>query len=62
MRSESMAASRRADPDFAQVSGYVKKDVALKFKAECTMQEVSQAEALEEAIQLWLAQRAKGRK
>ncbi len=59
MRSDSMAASRRADPDFSQVSGYVKKDLALKFKAECTMREISLSEALEEALDLWLKQAVK---
>lgn len=55
--SDLMAASRRADPDFAQVSGYVRKDLALRFKATCTMEEVSQSEALEEAVELWLKTR-----
>jgi len=56
-----MAASRRADPDFLQVSGYIKKDVALRFKAACTMQEVSQAEAMEEALELWLQRKKQGK-
>lgn len=51
-----MAASRRADPGFSQVSGYVKKDLALEFKVACTRAEVSQSEALEAAIALWLQQ------
>ncbi|HEY9881661.1 MAG TPA: hypothetical protein V6D29_24635 [Leptolyngbyaceae cyanobacterium] len=50
-----MAASRRADPGFSQVSGYVPKDLALKFKVACTAKEMSQSEALEKAIALWLA-------
>lgn len=57
--SDVMAASRRGDPDYSQVSGYVKKELALQFKAQCTMSEISQAEALEEAIQLWLQQKLK---
>jgi hypothetical protein len=52
-----MAASRRANPNFAQVSGYVKKEIALKFKATCTMAEISQSEAMEEALLMWLAQK-----
>ncbi|MBD1996226.1 hypothetical protein H6G00_06280 [Leptolyngbya sp. FACHB-541] len=59
METVSMAASRRADPDFAQVSGYVKKDLALKFKATCTMQEISQSEAIEQALEMWLKQNSK---
>ncbi|MEP1078597.1 hypothetical protein [Leptolyngbya sp. FACHB-8] len=51
---DAMAASRRADPGFAQVSGYVAKEIALQFKAQCTMLETSQSEALEEALKLWL--------
>jgi len=55
---DTMAASRRADPGFAQVSGYVPKEIALQFKAQCTMLETSQSEALEQALKLWLAQNA----
>ena len=49
-----MAVNRRADPNFVQVSGYVPKEIALKFKAQCMMLETSQSEALEQAIQFWL--------
>ncbi|MGB3519237.1 MAG: hypothetical protein WBA43_22495 [Elainellaceae cyanobacterium] len=52
-----MATSKRADPSFAQVSGYIKKEIALKFKATCTMTETSQSEAMEEALLMWLAQK-----
>lgn len=51
---DAMAASRRADPGYAQVSGYVQKEIALQFKAQCTMLETSQSEAIEEALKLWL--------
>ncbi|MDY6785049.1 MAG: hypothetical protein SW833_21315 [Cyanobacteriota bacterium] len=46
--------TKRDDPNYAQVSGYVPKKLALKFKANCTMQETDQSEALERAITLWL--------
>lgn len=49
-----MAASRRSDPGYIQVSGYITKEIALKFKAQCTMLETNQADALEEALKLWL--------
>lgn len=49
-------AGRRDDPSFAQVSGYIPKDVALRFKAICTLKEVSQTDALEQALQLWIAE------
>ncbi len=51
-----MAASRRADPNFTQVSGYVPKPLALDFKVAYTRAEINQSEALEQAIALWLAQ------
>jgi len=50
-----MAGGKRDDPTYLQISGYVPKEVGLQFKATCTLQEVSQSEALEEAIQEWLA-------
>ncbi|MBE9117218.1 hypothetical protein IQ249_15060 [Lusitaniella coriacea LEGE 07157] len=46
--------AKRDDPKYAQVSGYIPKKLALKFKANCTMQETDQSEALERAITLWL--------
>jgi hypothetical protein len=46
--------AKRDDPNYAQVSGYVPKKLALQFKANCTMQETDQSEALERAITLWL--------
>lgn len=49
-----MAGGRRDDPNFSQVSGYIPKEVALQFKATCTLVEISQTDALEEAIRLWL--------
>jgi len=53
-----MAASRRADPDYSQVSGYVPKKLALEFKVACTRAELSQSEALEQAIALWIERQA----
>lgn len=45
---------KRGDPNYSQVSGYINKDVALQFKIVCTAKEISQSEALEEAIAAWL--------
>lgn len=56
MDEELMAASRRADPGFSQVSGYVPKELALDFKVACTRAELSQSEALEQALALWIQQ------
>lgn len=46
--------SKRKKPNYAQVSGYVQKDKALKFKINCTALQITQSEALDEAISLWL--------
>ncbi|MDY7014096.1 MAG: hypothetical protein SVX43_10970 [Cyanobacteriota bacterium] len=46
--------ARRDDPNFAQVSGYIDKEVVIDFKLACTLLEISQTDALEDAIKLWL--------
>lgn len=46
--------SKRDDPNYSQVSGYVAKALALRFKVACTAKELPRSEALEEAIALWL--------
>jgi len=51
--------TKRDDPNFSQVSGYIPKAIALKFKVACTEDEITQSDGLEQAIQLWLAQRKK---
>jgi len=62
MISEEMAATRRADPAYAQVSGYLPKELVIRFKVVCTQQEISQTDALEKAIALWLEQNEKAGK
>lgn len=49
-----MAASKRKDPDYQQVSGYIPKPLALKFKGFCTMQELEISEVLAELIESWV--------
>ena len=49
-----MAGGKREDPEYAQVSGYIPKKLALRFKAACTMRETTQSEALEKAVKAWL--------
>jgi len=49
-----MAASKRKDPDYLQVSGYVPKPLALRFKGFCTMQELEISEVLAELIEGWV--------
>lgn len=51
---ESMAASKRKDPDYQQVSGYVPKPLALKFKGFCTMQELEISEVMTLLIDGWV--------
>jgi len=56
MSNEAMAASRRADPAYVQISGHVPKTLALEFKLAFTRAEINQSEALEAAIALWVKQ------
>ncbi len=52
---------RRDDPNYSQVSGYINKGLVLKFKIACTQSEISQTDALEEAIALWLESKNKSK-
>ena len=45
---DSMAASKRKDPEYQQISGYVSKQLALKFKGFCTMEELEISEVMTE--------------
>jgi hypothetical protein len=47
-----LMATRRKDPDYEQVSGYVHKDLALKFRIICTTERLTQSELLEEALKI----------
>ena len=51
-----MAGGKRDNPKYAQVSGFIPKELALQFKATCMLQETTQSEAIENAVRLWLAQ------
>jgi hypothetical protein len=51
-----MSAAKRRDPNYIQISGDVKKDIALKFKAACTLNQISVGDGLEQAMSLWLEQ------
>jgi len=55
---DNMAVVRRNDPNFAQVSGYLPKEMALRFKIACTAKEISMTEGLEQAVRLWLEENA----
>jgi len=47
--------ARRRDPNYIQIAGDVKKDLGLKFKAFCTLKEISLGQGMESAIALWLS-------
>lgn len=49
-------AAKRNDPSYMQIAGDVKKETGLKFKAACTLNELTLGEGLEQAILLWLEQ------
>ena len=49
-----LAKSRRKDPNYMQACGDLPKPLALKLRAVCVMREMSQSEALEAAVILWL--------
>ena len=47
-------ATKRKDPDYEQVSGYVHKDIALKFRIFCMTERLTQSDALEQALSFWI--------
>jgi hypothetical protein len=61
MNTDEMAASRRADPNYVQISGHVPKALALEFKLAFTRAEINQSEAMEAAIALWVQQQQEGK-
>jgi hypothetical protein len=46
--------AKRNDPNYMQVAGDVKKEIGLKFKALCTLKQLSVGEGLEQAMTLWV--------
>ena len=54
--------TKRDSPKYAQVSGYVPKELALRFKILCTSEEISQSEALEEAVAIWIQKREQSKR
>jgi hypothetical protein len=54
-----MAGSKRKDPEYQQVSGYIPKRLALKFKGFCAMEELEISKVLEELIEDWVSEREK---
>lgn len=54
LNTHELAKSRRRDPNYMQACGDLPKQLALKLKAVCVMREISQSEALESAVIMWL--------
>lgn len=55
---EEQVPAKRNDPNYMQIAGDVTKEIGLKFKAQCQLNQLSLGEGLEQAIALWLAQEA----
>lgn len=53
--------SKRHSPDYSQVCAYIPKQLALQFKAACTLEQTNQSTVIEELVADWLAKR-EGRK
>jgi hypothetical protein len=56
MNADAMAASRRADPDYGQISGLIPKTLIIEFKVALARSGMNQSEAMEAAIALWVKQ------
>ncbi|MEM9091635.1 MAG: hypothetical protein AAGC93_23215 [Cyanobacteria bacterium P01_F01_bin.53] len=54
LSTKELAKSRRRDPNYMQACGDLPKPLALKLKSVCVMRELSQSEALEAAVVMWL--------
>ncbi len=54
MGSRTGVPAKRHDPNYMQLSGDVRKELGLQFKAACTLKQLSIGEGLEEAIEMWL--------
>lgn len=55
-----MAASRRADPDYGQISGLIPKALITEFKVAIARADMNQSEALEAAVSLWVSSQREG--
>ena len=56
MDANAMAGNRKADPDYGQISGLIPKTLITEFKVALARSGVTQSEAIEQAIALWVAQ------
>lgn len=49
-----MAASKSKNPDYIQISGYITRPRANKFKSLCKEKELEISEVLEDLIEKWI--------
>ena len=49
--------SKRHSPDYSQVCAYIPKQLALQFKAACTLEQTNQSSVIEVLVADWLAKR-----
>lgn len=49
--------SKRHSPDYSQVCAYIPKQLALQFKAACTLEQTNQSSVIEALVADWLAKR-----
>jgi len=54
MQEENVLVDRRKSPDFQQISGHIDRSLVRQFKTFCTGEDITIAEALEDAIALYL--------
>lgn len=54
MRKEDVLVDRRKSPDYQQISGHVDKNLVRQFKTFCTSEDITIAEALEQAMAMFL--------
>lgn len=56
-----MMAAKRANPDYAQITGLIRKAIFLQFKSECTLQERQMSDVLDEIIEKWIKEQQAGK-
>jgi len=51
--------NKRLDPNYTKITVDVKKEIAAKTRAICAFSEITISEAMEEALNLWIAAKKK---
>ena len=52
--------NRKNDPNYQQVSAYIRKELVIEFKQFLAVSDLNISEGLEEALALYLAQKKSG--